>query len=79
MGKQKVPSRAVKLDKGPDNLRMIIKKNRAKTRYHLKKPMASLNKTHSVKAEKTRSSSDFNARSDLTGKRANTNVQGGSK
>jgi hypothetical protein len=77
MGKQQGPKKRVKLDKGPDNLRMLIKKHTGKQRFNVKKGMRTMNKVHQGGKEKAQKSVGFSYRTDLAGKRITPNVTGG--
>ena len=68
MGKQEVPRRRKKLDKGPNNMQVFIKKEKPRKRFSLKKPMSKFKKVKKM-AEKKKGSVDMMLRTDLVGKR----------
>lgn len=72
MGKQSIPSKQVKLDKGPNNTRVAVKRNVGKSRFKVKKGMKRVHKV-AAKSEHKRKSVGMSYRTDIAGNRVTPN------
>ncbi len=72
MGKQAIPKKRVKLDKGPDNVKVAVKRSLGKNRFTVKRGMKKVRKVSS-KSEPRKAGASMSFRTDIGGKRVTPN------